>query len=177
MMLAHIRGRCWWYGSRNWIFPPIFPYILLLCDRWQQRGSLTEWHLKWECIWSKGESLNSSMWKKKWPPLTFIDSCWTLMETKQWMWAQWDGGWCISALVTADHFHWCRFLWVWHAGSCSSLVKMYSSWWWLCWKIMFCSWECALSNSVILHFISVVVSVEINRRHYFQSNIHILFAA
>jgi len=38
-MLAHnIRGRCWWYGSRGWIFPPMFHYILLLRGRgalWQ----------------------------------------------------------------------------------------------------------------------------------------------
>ena len=25
--------------------------------------------------------------KKKWHPLTFIDACWTFLETKQWMWA------------------------------------------------------------------------------------------
>jgi len=23
---------------------------------------------------------------KKWHPLTFIDACWVVMETKQWMW-------------------------------------------------------------------------------------------
>ena len=38
-VLAHdVRGRWWWYGSRSWTFLPIFPYMLLLCDRWQQRG-------------------------------------------------------------------------------------------------------------------------------------------
>ena len=30
-------------------------YILLLCDSWQQWGSLTEWCLIWECVWSEGE--------------------------------------------------------------------------------------------------------------------------
>ena len=65
IMLAHnIRGGCWWYGSRGWTFPPISHYVLLLCDRWQQRGTLTEWHLTWECVWSEGVSLNSSIWKK-----------------------------------------------------------------------------------------------------------------
>ena len=66
-MLTHdIRGRWWWYGSTGWTFPPTFHYILLLCDRWQQRGSLTNWHLTWKCMWNKGEgvSLNSPMWKK-----------------------------------------------------------------------------------------------------------------
>ena len=36
----------------------------------------------------------------------------------------------------------------------------------------FCSWEFALSNiGVIVLFASVVVSMEINSRHYFQSNV------
>ena len=33
-----------------------------------------------------------------------------------------------------------------------------------------CSREFALSNSVMVLFVSVVVSTEINRRHYFQSD-------
>jgi len=44
---------CRWDGSRDWTFPPIFHYLLLSCDRWQQRGSLTEWHLTWKGIWSR----------------------------------------------------------------------------------------------------------------------------
>ena len=35
--------------------------------------------------------------------------------------------------------------------------------------------ERALSSSVILPFISVVVSIEINRRHYFWSNLPMSF--
>jgi len=55
IMLAHdIRGRCWWYGSRGWTFPPIFRQILLPCDRWRQRGSLTKRRLTWKGVWSKG---------------------------------------------------------------------------------------------------------------------------
>ena len=46
-------GKCWRYSSRGWTFPPRFCYILLLCDKWQQRGCLTEWHLTWKCKWSK----------------------------------------------------------------------------------------------------------------------------
>ena len=57
IILAHdIWGGCWWCGSRVWNFPPIFYYVLLLCDRWQQRGTLTEWWLTWKCVWSKGVS-------------------------------------------------------------------------------------------------------------------------
>ena len=44
--LAHnVRGG-WWYGSRCWTSPTVFCYILLLCNRWQQRGSLTKWQQK-----------------------------------------------------------------------------------------------------------------------------------
>ena len=77
--------------------------ILLLWDRLQQSSSLT-----WKCIWSKGASLNSFMWKK-WQPLTFTDACWMFTETKQRQWTQWGGGWCISAVVTEGHLCWCRF--------------------------------------------------------------------
>jgi len=92
IMLAHsIKGRCFWYGSRGWTFPPTFYYILLLCDRWQQRSSLAKWCLTWESEWNKDVELNSSM--KKWHPLTFINTCWTFMETRQLMWTQWGHEW------------------------------------------------------------------------------------
>ena len=52
-----------------------------------------------------------------------------------------------------------------YAGSCSSLMKSRASG---CNNVEkdFCSWEFALSNSVIVFFVSVVVTKEINRRHY-----------
>ena len=99
MLAPDIRGGCWWYISRDWIFPPIIHYILLLCDRWQQRDSLTKWHLTRKCVWRKGASLSSSMWKKL-HPLTFTDTCWMFMETRQWMWAQWGDEWCVSIMAT-----------------------------------------------------------------------------
>ena len=119
MLADNIRGGCWWYSSRGWTFPPIFCYILLLCNRWQQRGSLTEWHLTWKCGWSKGGSLNSSM-QKIVAPLKFN------VNGDQWVWAQWGCGWCVStvAAVTVGHLFWCSFLWAWHAGSCSSVAEM-----------------------------------------------------
>jgi len=55
-------------------------------------------------------------------------------------------------------------------SSCSLLVKIHSYWWWLCWKRVWCSWECALSNSMTVLFASGVVSMGINRRHSFRSN-------
>jgi len=89
VLAHHIRGRLWWCGNEECIFPPTFHYILLPCDGWQQRGSLTKWHLTWNCVWNKGVQLISSM-QKKLHPLTFTDTFWTFMKTKQWMWVQWD---------------------------------------------------------------------------------------
>ena len=64
IMSAHdIRGGCWWYDSRARNFPPTFLYMLLPCNRWQQRGRLTKWCLTRKYIRSKGVELNSSTWK------------------------------------------------------------------------------------------------------------------
>jgi len=74
MMLAHdVRGGCWWCGSRGWTFLSMSHYVLLPCDSWQQRGSLTGWCPTRKCVWSKGVSLNSCM-QKKWQPMAFIDT-------------------------------------------------------------------------------------------------------
>ena len=91
-------------GMASRTFPPVFHYVLLLCDRWQQSYSLTEWHLTWKYTWSKGVELNSCM-QRKWYPLTFIDCWWMFMKTKKWMWAQWGCGWCILATVTWKTSH------------------------------------------------------------------------
>ena len=40
------------------------------------------------------------------------------------------------------------------------------------WNTSFCSWAFALSNIIIMLFVSVVVSMEINRRHYFWRIVH-----
>jgi len=126
MLAQDIRGRYWRYGSEGWTFLPISHYILLLCDRWQQRGSLTQWCLTWKCRWSKGVPLNSSMWKK-WHPLPSINTCWMFIAIKQWMYAQWGSEWCTPAVVTVTvgHLCWYRCLWGRDAGLCSSLAKMH----------------------------------------------------
>lgn len=41
IVLAYDVRDCSWYGSRGWTFLPIFYFILLPCDGWQQRHSLT----------------------------------------------------------------------------------------------------------------------------------------
>ena len=65
----------------------------------------------------------------------------------------------------------CRFLWAQHAGSYSLLAKMHSEQRWLL-KNNIYSWEFSLSNCVLMLFVSAVVSNEINRRHYFQSDLY-----
>jgi len=127
MMLAHdIRGGCWYYSSRGWAFPPNISSHVVAVWQMAAEGHSDTMCLIWKCRWTKGVLLNSSM-RQKWHPLTFIDACWTFMETKEWMWTQQRGGWCISAVVTVTVGHfWCRLLWERYAGSCLSLVKIHS---------------------------------------------------
>jgi len=97
------------------------------CVTQQQRGSLTKWHLTYMHLWNKEVSLNSFT-HRKWQLLTLINAFWIYLEIKQWMWAQWGSGWWVSevATETVSHFCLCRHLCVWHAGSCSLLMKMHS---------------------------------------------------
>ena len=153
MMLAHdVRGTCWWDGSRGWTFPPVFHYMLL-CNWWQQRSSQTNCCLIWKCIWSKGVSLKSSM-KQKSHPLTFTDTC-------EHLWRPNSG--CVHSEVVGGVFQkWWQWQWVTFtganfyelAGSCASLMKIHGSWWWLCWKTVFCSWEIGLSDNIIVLFVN-----------------------
>lgn len=70
-------------------------YSLLPWDSRQQGGA--DW-----CVWH-GNVYEAKLWnlippcRKKLHPLTFIDTCWILMETEQLMRAQWGGEWCVSA--------------------------------------------------------------------------------
>jgi len=73
MLALDFRGRCWWYGSRDWSLPPTFHYI----NRWQQKGSLTNgvWHRRtyeakvslWVYPWGKNcthwHSLAECLWR------------------------------------------------------------------------------------------------------------------
>lgn len=112
--------------------------------------------------------------RKKWHPLTFIIICWNLMEITQWMWAQWGGGWCISAVVTATSKT--SQVLDGHADFCDCGMPALVHRWQKCiadgddcWKRVFCSWEFVLSNSVIVLFVSVVVSMEVNRGITFRA--------
>ena len=115
IMLAHnVGGGCWWYDSRGCTFPLTSHCMLLPCDRWQQRGSLTEWQLTWKCVWITSASLNYSM-QKKWHPLTLSDACWILTETKQWMWTQWKME-CLSNIFPTTTLPLHLWNWVTSAG-------------------------------------------------------------
>ena len=106
-------------------------YILLLCDRWQQGGSLTKWCLTWKCLWSKGVSLNFSVWEKM--ALTDIHRCLLnvyrdqtvdVSTVRQWMVCFSSGD---SSVKDKPRSRWpYRFLQVWHTDSYSSLMKMHS---------------------------------------------------
>ena len=140
------------------------------------------WHFLWVARWQHRRSLAKSIWcgnaykVKVWngiPPcaeeiapidihlcLLNIYGDWTVdvSTVRQWM--------CISEVMAEtgagfyqsdiqDH-HWWKCI----ANECDYIKK-----------IVFYIWEFVLSNSVVVLFISVVVSVEINRRHYIQADL------
>jgi len=76
-----------------------YPIACCCCVTDGSRGAL--WH---SGIWH-GNADEAKGWnwippcRKKWHPLTFINAWWMFMETKQWMWAQGGGEWCVSAVM------------------------------------------------------------------------------
>jgi len=61
----------------------------------------------------------------KMQPLAFNNACCMVMETKQWIWAHWDGSGAFQQWQKwLSHLHWWRLLWVQYAGSCWP--------WWRC---------------------------------------------
>jgi hypothetical protein len=59
---------------------------------------------------------------------------------------------------------------LWKRGSPRLVQTFTSQWWWLCGTIVFSNRILALSNGIVVHPLSVVISVEIKRRHYFWSS-------
>lgn len=57
----------------------------------------------------KQRSVTEFFHVEKWHPL-ILNTCWKLMEIKQWMWEHWGGEWRISAVTTLDHLCSCKFL-------------------------------------------------------------------
>ena len=94
---------------------------------WQMAtgGSLTEWCLIWKCVWSKGVSLNSSIWGKS-------SAHWRSLMLGECFWIPKSGcehregsGWCVSAVATLTVTSTGADFWVQHAGSFSRLLKMH----------------------------------------------------
>ena len=131
-MLAYdIRGgRCWWYSSRGWTFPPVFHYISLPCDRWQQSGTLTQRHLtevrrKHRCV---NELLHAEKNGTHWHSPAPAECQWRPNSGCEHREA---AAVCLSSgdkdVKNKPRSGWpCRLLVVWHAGFCLSLVKMHS---------------------------------------------------
>jgi hypothetical protein len=97
MLFQKVRGGCWWYDSRGWTFPLIVcKFCCRATDSSGALGQINAWHGN---AYEAEAPLNSSI-SKKFYSLTFVDGCWTCPEIKQWMWAQWGGGWCVSVVAT-----------------------------------------------------------------------------
>ena len=100
----------WWYGNRGSSSQPIFHYILLLCDWWQQRDSQTEWCLTW-----KQRCITEFLHVEK---IALIDIHWCLLNVdghKSVGASTVRGEWYVSAVVTVHHQLWRRLLGAWHA--------------------------------------------------------------
>ena len=124
---------CWWYGSRGWTFP---------CCCCVTDGSRGE-------VWQNGVWCGSADEEKvcHWiPPCGKNDTHCHSSTLAEHLWRPesgcehsevWGGYFWAVTTVTVGHLNWCRFVQVLHACSCSSLVKMHTWWWCLCWKMVF----------------------------------------
>jgi len=84
-LVCDVRGRWWWYGrGMVVVVEPSHQHSVTFCCHVTEgsRGAVWQNGVCHRSVWTRGVSLNSSMWKK-WYPLTFINACWTLTETKQ----------------------------------------------------------------------------------------------
>ena len=166
ILARSVRGGCWMYGSRDGIFPSIFCYILYLCNRWQQRGGQKKMvsdmkaHMKQRCVTEflcaeKNWTINIHWWLLN----VYGDQTVDVSMVK----------WLVACLSIGNNgsIPLVQIFMEQHAGSCTSLLKIHSPCWWLCGKTVFCSCKFALSNSVIVLFVSVFAFMEINWRHTF----------
>ena len=111
IMLAHdIRGRCWCYGSRGWNFCQ-YSVTFCCCAAEVSRRAFCQ-----NGVWY--ESVEFLHGEKNWHSLIIAEHLWRSSS-------RCEHSGCILAVVkaTVGHLHWCRLLWLWHAGSCSLLTK------------------------------------------------------
>jgi len=120
--------------------------------------SLTKWCLTWKCKWSK--RVTEFFPADKIAPIDIHrcllsvngDQTVDVSTVRRWV-VRFSSG-CVYEHGMQAHVH--------HWQKCTADGGD-------CWKTVFCSWEFAVSNNVIVLF--VVVSVEINGRHYFRSDL------
>lgn len=139
--------------------------MYIVCSR-SNASYLFPWKLRHIEIMFKEKVCFTLLHVEKFHLLTFISAYWTFRETKKWVWTQWwvvhfnssnrNGG--SPMLVQIFMTMACNFLFI--------TVKMHISWWWLCWKIVFCIYSIKQCYLVLC-----VVSMVINRRHNFQSSL------
>ena len=144
-------------------------------------GDQAEWCLPWKCMWSKGGCHWILLSRKKWHPLTFVDACWTFVKTKQWMQR--------SEVVVVPFQQW------WHRcerqATFQTAMQIFTS---LTCRLLFICWQKCIANGHVcikkwyfvaenLLYQTVLLCslyllkflLEINRRHYFQSNLRTFF--
>ena len=91
-----------------------------------------------------------------------VGAFWLPYDERWTVWAKFSYKWCHhSSCETMGPLCWCRFLWA-YVGGCVE-------------KECFVG-ELALLDSVIVHFVSVVISMGIDSMHYFWSTLYISLA-
>ena len=152
-----------WYGSRGWPFWPVFHWILLLCKKLQRRSRLTEWCLTWKCVWSTGVSLNSFVWKNSthWCSSALTECLWRPVsgcEVVVVCFSSGDSG--SPPLVQIFRSMACRLLFIIVKNALVSVVTMLKK------SVLQQNLLCQLPWQR-----SVVVPMEIKRRHYFWNDV------
>ena len=102
MLAHHVRGRCLWYGSWSWTnIPTSVPFHVVAVWRMAAEGQSDRMVSDME-VWMEQRCDTEFFHVEKLAPINIHNTCWMFMETKQWMWAQWGSGRCISAVANSD---------------------------------------------------------------------------
>ena len=83
------------------------PYSVMFCFHETDGSKGAVWQMASDMeVQMKQKYVTEFVHAGRMAPVTFIDACWMFMETKQWMWAQWSSGWCVSSVATATWKTW-----------------------------------------------------------------------
>ena len=159
MMLAqNVRGGWCWYGSRGWTFLPMLHYVVSVQQMAAEEQSYKTTSNMEECMKQRCVTEFIHVEKMSYTGIHhwFLNACRDLIadvSSVRW-WVIWKTHWvAMWVLMSAT----CRLIFI--SGKNAHLMVM----------AVFCNWEFALSNSAIVLFVSVVLSMEINRIHCFQN--------